>query len=70
MDLWYMPDSNVHGGQHGAIWGRKDPGGPHDGPMNFAIWDAITDWGSLFTNRADDLPQDIVKSRSPQIRVF
>ena len=22
----------------GPIWGRKDPGGPHVGPMNFAIW--------------------------------
>ena len=21
----------------GPIWGRHDPGGPHDGPMNFAI---------------------------------
>ena len=20
------------------IWGRQDPGGPHVGPMNFAIW--------------------------------
>ena len=25
-------------GQH-AIWGRQEPGGPHVGPMNFAIWD-------------------------------
>ena len=23
------------------IWGRRDPGGPHVGPMNFAIWDII-----------------------------
>ena len=22
----------------GPIWGRQDPGGPHDGLMNFAIW--------------------------------
>ena len=22
----------------GPIWGRQDPGGPHVGPMNFAIW--------------------------------
>ena len=21
----------------GPIWGQKDPGGPHIGPMNFAI---------------------------------
>ena len=24
----------------GPIWGRQDPGGPHVGPMNFAIWDS------------------------------
>ena len=22
----------------GPIWGRQDPGGPHFGPMNIAIW--------------------------------
>ena len=22
----------------GPIWGRQDLGGPHAGPMNFAIW--------------------------------
>ena len=25
----------------GPIWGRQDPGGPHVGPMNFAIWDGM-----------------------------
>ena len=35
-------DSKVHGANMGPIWGRQDPGGPHDGPMNFAIWEAIT----------------------------
>ena len=25
----------------GPIWGRQDPGGPHSGPMNFAIWGFI-----------------------------
>ena len=34
-------DSKVHGANMGPIWGRQDPGGPHDGPMNFAIWVAI-----------------------------
>ena len=29
----------------GPIWGRQDPGGPHVGPTNFAIWD-----GFLFRN--------------------
>ena len=32
------PDSKVHGSNMGPIWGREDPGGPHVGPMNFAIW--------------------------------
>ena len=31
-------DSKVHGAYMGPIWGRQDPGGPHVGPMNFAIW--------------------------------
>ena len=38
--LWNIPDSNVRGANMGPIWGRQDPGGPHVGPMNFAIWDA------------------------------
>ena len=33
------PDSKVHGANTGPIWGRQDPGGPHVGPMNLAIWD-------------------------------
>ena len=32
------PDSKVHGAYMGPIWGRQDPGGPHVGPMNIAIW--------------------------------
>ena len=31
-------DSKVHGAIMGPTWGRQDPGGPHVGPMNFAIW--------------------------------
>ena len=34
-----IPDSKVHGANMGPIWGRQDPGGPHVGPMNLAIWD-------------------------------
>ena len=26
------------GANMGTIWGRQDPGRPHFGPMNFAIW--------------------------------
>ena len=33
------PDSKVYGANMGPIWGRQDPGGPHVGPMNFAIWE-------------------------------
>ena len=35
------PDSKVHGANMGPIWGRQGPGGPHVGPMNFAIWVGI-----------------------------
>ena len=36
-----IPDSKVHGANIGPIWGRQDPGGPHVGPMNLAIWDVL-----------------------------
>ena len=40
--LWigtdHNPDSKVHAANMGPIWDRQDPGGPHVGPMNFAIW--------------------------------
>ena len=32
------PDSKIHEAKMGLIWGRQDPGGPHVGPMNLAIW--------------------------------
>ena len=32
------PDNKVPGANMGPIWGRQDPGGPHVGPMNFAVW--------------------------------
>ena len=35
------PDSKDHGANMGPIWGRQDPGGPHVGPMNHAIWELI-----------------------------
>ena len=40
MHQW-NPDSKVHGANMRPIWGRQDPGGPHVGPMNFAIWEII-----------------------------
>ena len=36
-----IPDSKVHGANMGPTWGRQDPGGPHVGPMNLAIWDSV-----------------------------
>ena len=33
-----LPDSKIHGANMGPNWGRQDPGGPHVGPMNIAIW--------------------------------
>ena len=36
-----IPDSKVDGANMGPIWGRQDPGGPHVGPMNLAIWDTL-----------------------------
>ena len=35
------PDSKVHGANMGPIWGCQDPGGPHIGPVNFAILERI-----------------------------
>ena len=29
------------GANMGPIWDRKDPGGPHVGPMNFVNWDVF-----------------------------
>ena len=36
-----IPDNKVNGANMGPIWGRQDPGGPHVGPMNFAMWDSM-----------------------------
>ena len=35
------PDSKVHGANMGPTWGRQDPGGPHVGHVNLAIWEHI-----------------------------
>ena len=42
-----IPDSKVRGVDMVHIWGRQDPGWPHIGPMNFAIWD---DMGNAWEN--------------------
>ena len=33
-----VPDSKIDGTNMGQIWGRQDSGGPHVGPINFALW--------------------------------
>ena len=38
MIIFRFPDSQVHGVDMGPIWGRQDPGGPHVGRMNLAVW--------------------------------
>ena len=38
-DFTYNPNSKVHGANMGPFWGRQDPGEPHIGSMNFAIWE-------------------------------
>ena len=43
-----IPDSKVHGPNMGPIWGRQDPGGPHVGPMNFAIWEFSPNYWESF----------------------
>ena len=43
--LLYHPDNKVRGANMGPIWGRQDPGGPHAGHMNLAIWPAM--WQGL-----------------------
>ena len=41
------PHSEVYAANMGRIWGRQDPGGPHVGPMNLAIWDEKRQWKDL-----------------------
>ena len=40
-NLWWEPisDSKIHGANMGPTWGHQDPGGPHVGHTNLAIWD-------------------------------
>ena len=40
-----IPDSKVHGDNMGPAGGRQDPGGPHVGHTNLAIWDVFVIMG-------------------------
>ena len=50
LDNERIPDSKIHWANMGPIWCRQDPGGPHVGPMNIAIWDSnqIDDGGITY----------------------
>ena len=45
----------------GPIWGRQDPGGPHVGPMNFAIWVVACSVQAITWTNADHREQILVK---------
>ena len=51
-ESYSYPDSKVHGANMGHIWGRQDPGGPHVGPINFAIWVVTVFQKGYFKDRA------------------
>ena len=55
-----IPDSKVHGANMGPIWGRQDPGGPHVGPMNFAICDGYWGTGNAGSQCISSLVIDLV----------
>ena len=44
-DLLNNPDSKINGAIMGPAWGRQDPGGPHVGHINFAIWEVYQHTG-------------------------
>ena len=46
-------DTKVHGANMGPIWSRQDPGGPHVGTKNFAIWEAHLTNGTFFIIKRD-----------------
>ena len=47
------PDSKVHGANMGPIWGGQDPGGPHVGPMNFAIWGGLDKMAEILQTKSN-----------------
>ena len=73
----HVPDSKIHGANMGPTWGRQDPGGPHVGPMNFAIWgdtaigELLSWWGT--NNDLNGARFGVVKplvKPSPQINTY
>ena len=52
------PDSKIYGANMGPTWGRKDPGGPHVGPMNLAIWDPQQGENIILSIETESLSRD------------
>ena len=50
----YDPHSKVDGANMGPTWARQDPGGPHVGPMNFAIWGVIRETHAKFGDEMEN----------------
>ena len=54
LNIWItVPYNKVHGANMGPIWGRQEPGGPHVGSMNFAIW-GVTKIGNTCKKASED----------------
>ena len=51
------PDSKVHWANMGPIWDQEDPGWPHVGRMNFAIWVHAVWLGKLPAYAASSMQQ-------------
>ena len=54
----YIPDSKVHGANMGPIWGRQDPGGPHElcylGLLYWGLINWICPWWSILIRYRSD----------------
>ena len=44
----------------GPIWSRQDPGGPHVGPMNFAIWVGIWNPCQVYSDQCVSMIKSIL----------
>ena len=64
------PYSKVHEANMGPIWDRQDPGGPHVGPMTFAIWvdtNGLANWTIKHSGRLN-LSEEVKSIWSLQLR--
>ena len=54
----------------GPIWRRQDPGGPHDGPVNFATWDGLVNIYQNGNSWCDGRPTNTAFSLFMQTRFW